>query len=599
MNSRKATTPSGARPARSPRRLFAAAAATAALLAGCATPLDARKDTDYQQLASVANHPVVRPVRSVSSFSESLVCMDRMLREAQIPTTLITSKQFIDFSGKVPVATKDMIATALSQMSRLSNAFRFVDFEVDIARQDTVQNLTTILLNNNQMQLQRPALYVSGAIAFVDQSVFNNTTDAGLSGPRIDLGYSRSRTATIIGLEVHLGDFRTRTLIPGLDSANEVTTGSGGQGVDVGGRIGTYGVKFNVGRDYVIGTGIALRTLVDLAMIEIVGKWARVPYWQCLTLDQANPHFQRVMQDWYAESGPSGQFQLVKASLTSQGYLPRESEALSTTHPLMRRALARFQADHGLVVSGAIDFPTYDAALSNFVALGDDGSLARIGWNKSGPQQVTTADGTTAPAMGLTTATPWILDLQIENPQPAGERPVFTEGEQIFLSATVSKASHLYCYYADSAGGVMRLLPNALQPHSLVSANQAIRIPDWMAPSPGFILDAGKPGTEGVICIATEQDVAPNLPAEMQASALSPLKGVAGTQGVLERFAAATGPNGQVSQVIQWTVQPRRPPPPPAVPAAAAGAGAGTDSGAAAGAGTALAQQRPPQPDRR
>ncbi len=588
MNSCHATPRVDSRPSRVSRNLLAVTVAITALLAGCATPMDARNDTAYQQNATVANHPVVRPVRSVSSFSESLVCMDRMLREAQLPTTLITSKQFIDFSGKVPVATKEMIATALSQMSRLSNAFRFVDFEVDIARQDTVQNLTTILLNNNQMQLQRPALYVSGAVAFVDQSVINNTTDAGLSGPRVDLGYSRTRTATVIGLEVHLGDFRTRTLIPGLDSANEVTTGSGGQGVDVGGRIGSYGVKLNVGRDYVIGTGAALRTLVDLAMIEIVGKWARVPYWQCLTLDQAHPHFQRVMQDWYAESGSSGQFQLVKASLTAQGYLPRESEALSVTHPLMRRALAKFQADRGLVVNGTIDFATYDAALNNFVALGDDGSFTRIGWTSSGPQHVTTAEGTTAPAIGLTTAAPWLIDLQIENPQPAGERPAFTEGEQIFLSATVSKASHLYCYYADSAGGVMRLLPNALQPHSLVSANQAIRIPDWMAPSPGFILDAGKPGTEGVVCVATDQDAAPKLPADMQAAALTTLKGVSGTQGVLERFNSAMGATGQVSQEIQWAVQPRRPAPPTAP-------GAGGGNGAAAGGGS---QPLPPQHDR-
>ena len=575
------------------RRLLAALGFLAAL-AGCATPLDARKDTAYQQNAAVANHPVVRPTRSVSSFSESLTCMDRMLREAQLPTTLITSKQFIDFSGKVPVATKDMIATALSQMSRLSNAFRFVDFEVDIARQDTVQNLTTILLNNNQMQLQRPALYVSGAIAFVDQSVITTTADAGLSGPRIDLGYSRSRTATVIGLEVHLGDFRTRTLIPGLDSANEVTTGSGGQGVDVGGRIGTYGVKFNVGRDYVIGTGAALRTLVDLAMIEIVGKWARVPYWQCLTLDQAHPHFQRVMQDWYTESGPSGQFQLVKASLIAHGYIPRETEGLSISHPLMRRALAKFQADRGLAVNGTIDFQTYDAALNNFVALGDDGSFTRIGWSSSGPQQVATAEGTTAPAIGLTTAKPWLIDLQIENPQPAGERPAFTEGEQIFLSATVSRTSHLYCYYADSGGGVMRLLPNALQPNALVSANQAVRIPDWMAPSPGFILDAGRPGTEGVICVATEQDAAPSLPEDMRANALTLLKGVQGTQGVLDRFAAAVGPNGHVSQVIQWVVQPRRPPPPAAAgPVAGVGGGnGGVLAAAVAGGAGPLAPQR-------
>ena len=569
MTKRSATPGSERRPAHVTRKWLAATLATAALLGGCATPLDARKDAEYQRQASVADRPVVRPVRSVSSFSESLVCMDRMLREAQLPTTLITSKQFIDFSGKVPVATKEMITTSLSQMSRLSNAFRFVDFEVDIARQDTVQNLTTILLNNNQMQLQRPALYVSGAIAFVDQSVTNNSMDAGVSGARVDLGYSRSRSATIIGLEVHLGDFRTRTLIPGIDSANEVVTGGGGEGLDVGGRIGSYGVKFNVGRDYAIGTGAAMRTLVDLAMIEVVGKWARVPYWQCLTLDQAHPHFQRVMHEWYNESGPDGQFNLVKASLASQGYLPRESETLSNNHPTMRRALARFQADRGLTVSGTIDFPTYEAALNHFVALAEDGSLTRIGWNSSGRETVAAADGTTATALGLATARPWTINLQIENPQPAGKLPAFTSGEQIFLSTTVSHASHLYCYYADSAGWVMRLLPNGLQPNSLVSANQAIRIPDWMAPNPGFILEAGSPGTEGVICVATQEDVAPKLPTEMQVPALTLMSDVQGAQGVLERFTAVTGKTGHVSQSIQWVVQPRRPPPPPPPPAPA------------------------------
>ena len=142
---------------------WAALAMTESLVSGCGF-IDPRKDVDMHQVATTVNRPVVRPVRSMSNFSESLTCMDHLLRAANLPPTLITSKQFIDFSNKVPVATKDMVVTSLSRMSRLSNAFRFVDYEVNIAQQDTVQNLTTILLNNNQMQLQRPALYVSGAI---------------------------------------------------------------------------------------------------------------------------------------------------------------------------------------------------------------------------------------------------------------------------------------------------------------------------------------------------------------------------------------------------------------------------------------------------
>jgi hypothetical protein len=125
---------------------------------------------------------------------------------------------------------------------------------------------------------------------------------------------------------------------------------------------------------------------------------------------------------------------------------------------------------------------------------------------------------------GSSTA-PWTINLQLENPQPAGVRPAFSEGEQIFLSATVSKASHLYCYYVDTAGTVMRLLPNALQTSTLVSAEQAVRIPDWMS-SPGFILDAGKPGNEGVLCMATASDVMPRLSADMQGPALTAMKDV-------------------------------------------------------------------------
>jgi hypothetical protein len=104
------------------------------LVTGCATPANPRDDAEFQSYASTVNRPVLRPVRSVSNFSGALMCMDALLREAQIPTTLIASKQIPDASTRVPVAAKDMIITALSQMSRLSNAFRYVDYEVDIAR---------------------------------------------------------------------------------------------------------------------------------------------------------------------------------------------------------------------------------------------------------------------------------------------------------------------------------------------------------------------------------------------------------------------------------------------------------------------------------
>lgn len=548
--------------------------AAAVLMTACATPANVRDDAQFQSYASVADRPIARPVRSVSSFSPSLMCMDRLFREAQLPTTLIASKQIPDYSTRVAVATKDMIITALSQMSRLSNAFRYVDYEVDIARQDTVQNLTTILLNNNQIQLQRPALYISGAIAFVDQNVLNNRLDLGTSSSRLDTGLSKNRNATIVGLELHLGDFRSRTLIPGLDSANEVIIGNGGQGLDLAGRIGSYGVQFNVGRDYTQGTGAAVRTLVELAAIELVGKWARVPYWQCLTLEQTNPNFQRQMRDWYDEGSPLVYNKLVQRSLISQGYLVDKGVPIDENNPEFVAALGKFQADSGIVVSGTVDFETYERALRDFVALDAQGQMVRVGWSPTNPlftglQTTLPMRAAQLPAVNRPVATyggapaPRTIDLQIENVLVG--RTAFEVGEQIFVSAALSRASHMYCFLNEAGGTVMRLLPNSTNPNSLMSANQAVRIPDWMSPMPGFIMDPTSAGTERVGCFATDEDVTARLPLVLVAPPLAILPGVASLDAVNDAFVKTLGPDGFSSAKVQWSVVPKRPAAPVAV----------------------------------
>ena len=571
---------------RIPAFWFCMALLVVLFLSGCAAPMNPRKDAEFQSYAYTTNRPVIRPTRSLSSFSESLMCMDRMLRESQLPTTLITSKSIPDFSSRVPAAAKDMIITALSQMSRLSHAFRYVDYEVDIARQDTVQNLTTILLNNNQMQLQRPALYVSGDIAYVDHNVINNRFDVGTTASRLDTGYSQSKNATVIGLELHLGDFRTRTLIPGLDSANEVIIGGSGQGLDLAGRIGDYGVKFNVGRDYSIGAGGALRTLIDLGMIEMVGKWARVPYWQCLTLEQTHPDFQRQMRDWFDEGSPLVHNKLVQRSMVSQGYLANDGKPLDERSPELVIALGKFQADTGLAVTGVVDFATYERALRNFVSLNANGQLLQVGWSAAG-SIASVASGTSTSTDASTDATkaisgspylqaalgapplPRRLELQLENPLVG--RPAFEVGEQIFLSASLSRASYLYCFLHEAGGTVMRLLPNATNPSALISANSAIRIPDWMSPTPGFIMDATSAGTEHVGCYATDSEAADKLPAILGGTALLAIKGVSSLQSIDQAFDTGVGKAGYTSSKIQWLVAPKTAapqaaaaPPPPA-----------------------------------
>ena len=534
---------------------------SALLVSGCAAPLNVRKDANFQSYASAADRPTSRPTRSLSSLTPSLTCMDLMFRQAELPTTLVTSKQIPDASTKVAVATKDMIVTALSQMSRLSNAFRFIDYEVDISRQDTVQNMTAIMLNNNQMQLQKPAVYVTGSLSFVDQNVINNHFDAGTSATRLETGYSSNRNATIIGLDLHLGDFRTRTIIPGLDSANEVVIGNASQGLDLAGKIGSYGVQFNVGRDYSQGTGAAVRTLVDLAMIELLGKWSRLPYWRCLTLDQNHPDLQRQMRDWYEEGSPAVRSKLVKTSLVSQGYMNARQSAEPDNSANFKLALGKFQADSGMVVTGVIDFATYERVMHSYTKLDAEGKLVTVGWNPNNAIPVPAVASELVTQVDLDAVVfseksmPRVIDLQIENAQL--DKYAYEVGDQIFLSTSVSRASHVYCYLQEATGKVLRLLPNATNTESLMSANLTVRMPDWMSNKPGFILDAAAPGNESVMCLATDSDILPKLPAPLQAGAFKPIEGFKTTADITTAFTQAAGADGFSQATVTWRVSPK------------------------------------------
>ncbi|MDE2049334.1 MAG: peptidoglycan-binding protein, partial [Betaproteobacteria bacterium] len=160
-----------------------AAIIAASLMAGCSLvqPVQLRDQAGYFEKAGVENRPVLAPVRSVSSFNDALSCMDRQLAAANLGTVYITSKTLQDPTGKLQIDLKDMVITSLLRMSRVSNTFRVVDYEVDAVRQDTVQVLTSLLLPTGQMEVRRPQIYISGGVAYSDTNVISKRHNVGLS----------------------------------------------------------------------------------------------------------------------------------------------------------------------------------------------------------------------------------------------------------------------------------------------------------------------------------------------------------------------------------------------------------------------------------
>ena len=78
------------------------------------------------------------------------------------------------------------------------------------------------------------------------------------------------------------------------------------------------------------------------------------------------------------DAGTTGVTALVvdgSGSLVAKGYLPGGEATPPVNSLAFRRALARFQADNRMVVTGTVNFPTYERVLRDFVALDANGQL--------------------------------------------------------------------------------------------------------------------------------------------------------------------------------------------------------------------------------
>jgi curli biogenesis system outer membrane secretion channel CsgG len=442
--------------------------------ASCSTP---------PEQAMVARQPSTAPARTISNFSEGLRCMDNLLWQHGKHDIYITSNGVPDATGRLLGGTKEMLITAVSRMSDHSNAFSFVDFEPAL---DSVNALYWMV--GVRPEFRAPSYYIRGAVTQLDENVLADAASAGVSLPKLDLSVSKDQVVSVISVDLNVGELTTRRIIPGVTASNSIAVVSRGKGADLGGVIGKAGLSFSVALNRSEGMHQALRTLIELSAIEVLGKLTQVPYWQCLGIEQTDAAFMGEARGWFDAMSASERDAYAKRVLAADGYLDGGDA---------KGALGRWQADHDVIATGRMDFDTYLRMLGS-------------GGGKAGPQA--------ASASSLPKPAP--------APQPdvvlssdRGPKPRYRAGEALVVKAQPTADGFLYCYYSDAAGQVARIFPNRFQPDAFVEANRQVEIPP--GPQHPFNLRMDKPGAaEEIACVVSPQEVGLALPDQYKADDL-------------------------------------------------------------------------------
>jgi curli biogenesis system outer membrane secretion channel CsgG len=503
-------------PARGFRRRARAALATAALtlLTACQPPAETAYDVQ---------HPRTAPVRNIGNFNQALRCMDDMFLAQGKQDIYITTAGIPDATGLIAAGTKEMFITAVSRMSAKSNAFRFVDYD---PTQLDVQVLSELVGLHDDFVA--PNYYVRGAITQLDSNVLQSSTSAGVSIPYMDLAINGNQVVSVVSIDLNVGKLITRQILPGISASNSIAVVQSGKGADVGGLIGKAGLSLSVSLDKSEGFHQAVRNLIELSTIEVLGKLSRVPYWQCLTIESTNPNYRTEARGWFDTMGERERERFVSTALVRSGYLRSEADGTNAGLP---DAIARYQVDSDLVPSGRVDFdlyyrllanearrPTSQSAAATPVAAGSIGTAG-------GPLATPAPPPAEAPRLTLTT--------------PRGPRPGYRVGETMVVAVQPTQDAYVYCYYQDSTGTVARIFPNRFQPDPFLRAGTRVEIPP--AGTKSFALRFDKPGgSEAVACLGADREIGLRLPNRLKAQDLEPLP-VSGLDEVASQFREMPG----------------------------------------------------------
>ncbi len=546
----------------------------ALLLAGCSA-MDAKKET-VEKADKAKRAPESTPYRSITNFSAALRCMDNQFLDYGVRDVSVIVEDIVDQTKKVNAGTKDMLISAVSDMTKRSRAIRLVAYGQDSG------NLIGFLNQAGRKSAYAviPQFGIKGSITQLDENLIRKQTEAGIGlDTYLNLGTARNVAASVLGLDLTMLSSEDLAVLPGVTARNSVIIFKEGKGIDGDATIKKFGVNYSMSLSKSEGQSQALRNLVELASIELFGKLTKTPYWKCLGQDSNSDVIKDEISDWYSSmyANPAELVGYFQQQMRARGFYKGAIDG--TPNAELKDAVAKYRPTIGMSAEPKLNlefFTNYlNAQHARPAVMAAAPSAPRPAEPSAPPAPAAApapapAAAPAAPASAPTAPAPATPKAGAEQaPKQAAAAPSATErgalpsssqikptgkalklqvsagaagrkfkpGEALKLTVAPSLDAHVYCYIQDESRKIVRFYPNRFQRDSLVTAATPLQLPGNMR----FQLVANDKGVkETVACFGAARDVAAELPSAVVGTDFEELP-VASVEQVRDAFQKAAG----------------------------------------------------------
>lgn len=487
------------------------------LLGGCAVSQVNEKVEEEIQV--VRQGPKEVPQRNITDFADGLRCMDNLFSLfGYAPNEYVVLMEDIkDKTDQVDAGAKDMLISAISDMNRRSQVIQLIAYGADSG------NLVSFLAQAEQKGVYEniPPYDIIGSVTQLDKDIVRKQADlSAQAGGTIDgstvgggFGLSASNSASVLGLDLSVITTHNIAVIPGVTTRNSAIIYKKGDAKDFDAGISKTGVNYSIANNSSDGTAQALRALIELSAIELVGKLLKIPYWKCLGIDPAHPEIQREISDWHYQLTQSGTIHtLTKVQLYLRGYYTGPiDEVIDADY---QNAVIAFKGRLGMPQEPGVDLDFFTAYLNDTPDTVDPQKLAYVKNQKSDEARAKRDKKRTEEQKLIASSKPAAVT---PSKDPMGVTitstsvtDIYQPGEDVFLTIKSNTNGFVNCYL-ESGGIFARVFPNRFSPDGYISDKGFVALPD----SPAYSVTADANG-EMIHCMLTTKPVTTDLPSALR-----------------------------------------------------------------------------------
>ena len=512
-------------------------AMAAALLAACATT----PTPSNLKVIRAESNPVDRSQRAITNFTPALRCMDDMMFRNGTRDVTLMMEELKDATQKVPVSARDMMTSAISDMTRRSRAVRLSVFGTD--QQNLSQFLQQAQKSNAFAVL--PEFNLRGTISQLDEEIKRDSSSFGLLTERVfGVRFGNDVKFSVLGFDSAIVRSETMTLVPGVSSKNTtVLVRRDASASDGQARIINANAVFSFSAARADGTSQAARNMVELAAIELVGKLIRAPYWQCLGTPDDDAEVQREIEDWFVSMDDGERVVFVKERLRERRYYDGALDP--SADRAFAAALASYRQALGLAPNGGLDLGFFKRFIDRAVPFGPlaappSRAVVAQAAAASAAQAATAAAAAASASSASSTSSATAANTTPAAPASVAAaaaplRAFAVAGKQntVELRVVSDAPGYAYCYARDpQKNAIRRIFPNRFTKDPRIEAGRAITLPG----AERFKLDAG----HEFACVHAPREIYNSLPPPLRWGDFEDIR-LPGFDEIRQQFAQASG----------------------------------------------------------